>query len=198
MAGTAKAYDSSLTAHGPTDIWLDVAVPSAGAEMTLYTDGTPDATANPSARHVGMLKTGAECSINAEIQEKTSDNLTTPYDVTLLTTQALIKGDWLQLLDTQLIAKLALGATRTAPSGKEKVTFGSLSAVAYTVAAAIWATSADATKFVVFQLYKCYNKAGWKAALNRKEDAAGDLELTGVAVTSRATADQVAALWKMV
>ena len=198
MAGTAKNYDSAVTAHGPTDIWVDIAVPGASAQMTLYTDGTPDATANPSARHVGMLKTGAEVSISAQIQEKTSDNLTTPYAVNLLTSEALIKGDWLQILDTQLINKLSLGGTRTTPSGKEVITFGSLSTVTYTVGAAIWALVADATKFAVFQIYKCYNKSGWKAVLNRKEDAAGDLELTGVAITSRATEDQVCALWKQV
>ena len=54
MPATAKNYDSAVTAHGPTDIWLSLAIPGAGAEITLFTDGTPDETANPSARHVGM------------------------------------------------------------------------------------------------------------------------------------------------
>ena len=196
MAGTTKDYNVSATAHGPTDIWGKLTVPGAGAEITLHTDGTPDATANATAKHIGMLKTGCTCEVTGEIQEKTSDNLTTPYAVNLKTALATIKGDWLQVLDMDLVALLSLGSTKTTPSGKEKVTWGSLSAVVYTCAAAIWALTNSSTLFAAFTLYKCYNKSGWKAELNRENDAAADLELTAVALTTRADADQVAALWK--
>lgn len=198
MPGTAKSYNSAMVARGPGDVWIEIAVPAAAGTITLHTDGTPESVANPNAKHIGMFKTGTECEINAEIQERTSDNLATPYAVSLLSAAGTIKGDWLQILDTILVEKLSLGGTRITATGKEIVQFGSLSSVTYTPAAVIWALAEDATKFALFQLYKAYNAAGWKATLNRNEDGASDLELTGVAITSRATADQVAQIYKQV
>jgi hypothetical protein len=198
MPGTTKSYNSAMTARGPADLWLKLAVPAAAGTITLHTDGTPESVANPTAQHVGMLKTGSEVEINAEIQERTSDNLSTPYAVALLTSKATIKGDMLQVLDTLLIATISLGGTRITATGKEIIQFGSLSAVAYSSVAAIWALAEDATKFAVVNLYRAYNASGWKATLNRNEDGTNGLELTGTAITSRATEDQVCQIYKQV
>lgn len=198
MPGTAKAYNSAMVARGPADLWLKLAIPAAAGTITLHTDGTPESVANPTAQHVGMFKTGTEVEIAAEVQERTSDNLTAPYAVSLRTTKATIKGDMLQVLDTLLIATLSLGGTRITSTGKEIIQFGAISSVAYSSVAAIWALAEDATKFAVVNLYRAYNASGWKATLNREDDGTNDLELTGTAITSRATEDQVCQIYKQV
>lgn len=198
MPGTAKAYNSAMVARGPADLWLKLAIPAAAGTITLHTDGTPESVANPTAQHVGLMKTGTEVEITAEVQERTSDNLASPYAVSLLQSSATIKGDMLQVLDTLLIATISLGGTRITSTGKEVIQFGSLSTVTYNSCALIWALAEDATKFALVNLYRAYNAGGWKTTLNRNEDGANDLELTGTAITSRAEADQVCQIYKQV
>lgn len=196
MPGSTKDYDSAVTASGPVDIWFECAVPGAAAAPTLHTDGTPESVANPSAVHAGMLKTGGGVSIQGEIQERTSDNLSAPYDTRLLTSSMSIKGDMLQVLDAVLLGLITLGATvpGSPPTGKTGITLGSISGVNYTVAMAVWERK-TAGKYANAVLYNCYNAAGFELSLNRNEDAAAEIDLRGVAVGSRATEDQVGAIW---
>lgn len=194
MAGTAKSYLASATISGPVDIWFDVAVPGAGLSPTLFTDGTPESVANPAAIHAGMLKTGGGVGVTAEIQEKTSDNLVTPYETTLLSSQMSVKGDMLQLASSVNLVQIAPGATSATDTGKTGVTFGAITSPNYTVLLAVWAKK-DATKFMAAILYNAYQASGFEMTLNRKEDAAAETEFKGLAVTTRATADQAGALW---
>lgn len=194
MAGTAKAYTAAKTISGPVDLWDGVAVPGAGLSPTLHTDGTPDATASPSAHHMGMLKKGGKVGIQAELQEKTSDNLAAPYEVTLLTATMSIGGDVLQLADSVILSKIVPGATSATDTGKTGVTVGALTSPAYVCLLAVWAKK-DPTKFMSAIIYNAYQANGFDLTMNRSEDAAADVEFKSVAVTSRATADQVGALW---
>ena len=73
MAGTAKTYTSSQIILGPADVWLSVAVPSAASRMTLFSDGTPDAIANPSAVHLGLTAAGTTFEYKPESQDFGSD-----------------------------------------------------------------------------------------------------------------------------
>jgi hypothetical protein len=176
------------------DIWFDVAVPGAGLSPTLHTDGTPDATASPAAIHAGMLKTGGGVTISAEIQEKTSDNLAAPYEVTQLTAAMSVTGDMLQLANAALLLQIVPGTTTATDTGKTGVTIGNLSTPNYTVLLAVWAKK-DPTKFMSAIMYNSYQKKGFDLKLNRKEDAAAEVEFGGLAVTSRAAGDTVGALW---
>jgi len=196
MPGTPLAYDSTKTLHGPTDLWGKLAIPGAAAEITLHTDGTPESVANPTAKHVGMLKTGATLIQNATVNEKSSDNFPTPYAVSIATQECRIEGDFLQMTDMDLVVMLTLGGTKTVPTNKEKITYGSLQTVSYMSAAAIWLLEGSSTLYGVYNLYRCYNASGFNAAMNRNEDSAGSINLVGTAITTRAAADQVAALWK--
>jgi len=194
MAGTAKAYTAAKTISGPVDIWFDVGLPGAGASPTLHTDGTPDATASPTAVHAGMLKKGGGVAVAAELQEKTSDNLTAPYEVTLLTATMSIKGDMLQLADAALLVQITPGATSATDTGKTGITLGAITSPNYTVCLAVWAKK-DPTKFMAAIIYNAYQANGFDMTLNRTEDSVAEVEFKSVAVTTRATADQVGALW---
>jgi hypothetical protein len=141
-----------------------------------------------------MLKTGGGVTVTAEIQEKTSDNLAAPYESTQLTAAMSVTGDMLQLANAAELVQIVPGATSATPSGKTGVTIGNLASPNYTCLLAIWAKK-DPTKFMMAILYNAYQSAGFEMALNRREDAAAEIEFKGLAVTSRAAADTVGALW---
>lgn len=195
MAGTAKAYASTYTVSGPIDLWFSCAVPGAAAAPTLHADGTPESVANPSALHAGMLKGGGGFNINTEIQERSSDNLVAPYEVKLLTATMALTGEMLQFNVTRLQA-ITLGATTpgSPPSGKTGITIGSISNVASSCVLGIWEQKTSGKYFNVV-IYDAYQANGFELSLNRNEDAAANVEFRSKAVTTRATADQVGAIW---
>lgn len=195
MAATAKNYDAQTTVSGPVDIWMECGVPGAGAAPTLASDGTPDSVSSPNAVHAGMLKTGGKVGINAEIQERTSDNLVAPYEIRLLTAQMTIGGDMLQM-DANLLGLITPGGTEDAspPTDKTGVTIGALAVVNSSAVYAIWERKV-AGKFFNAVIYDAYQANGFELALNRNEDGAAEVEFRSLAVGSRATPDQVGALW---
>lgn len=195
MAGTARNYDAQTTVSGPVDIWMNCAVPGAGAAPTLFTDGTPDATANPTAVHAGMLKTGGSVGVEAEIQERTSDNLVAPYEIRLLTAIMTIGGDMLQF-DATLLGLITPGATLDAgpPTDKTGVTLGALATVGSSCVNAIWERKVTG-KYFDAVIYDAYQANGFNLTLNRNEDGAAEVEFRSLAVGSRAVPDQTGALW---
>jgi hypothetical protein len=195
MAATPKNYSALTTVNGPVDIWLDCGVPGAGAAPTLASDGTPDDVTSPNAEHAGMLKTGGGVSINAELQERTSDNLVSPYEIRLLTAVMAITGDMLQF-DATLMGWITPGATvdATPPTGKTGITIGSISAVNSSCVYAVWERK-TAGKYYNAVIYDAYQANGFELALNRNEDGAAEVEFRSLAVGTRATEDQVGAIW---
>jgi hypothetical protein len=194
-SGTAKGYASTYTVSGPLDIWFKAAVPGANGAPTLHTDGTPEATANPNCVHAGMLKGGGGFNVNAELQERTSDNLAAPYEVKLLSSSMALTGEMLQF-NAALLQIITPGASTpaTAPSGKTGITLGSISNVASTCVLGIWEQKTTGKYFNVV-LYDAYQANGLELSLNRSEDSAANVEFRSKAVSSRATADQVGAIW---
>lgn len=195
MAVTAKAYSALTTVSGPVDVWAKNGVPGAAAAPTLASDGTPDSVSNPSAKHMGMLLKGGGFSVNAELQERKSDNLVAPYEIRVLTATMSIKGDMLQF-DAALLGLITPGATipGTPPTAKTGITIGSVSAVNSSCVMAVWERK-TAGKFYNAVIYSAYQKNGFDLALNRNEDGAADVEFASLAVTSRASTDQVGAVW---
>ncbi len=51
MAGTATDWNAAAIAVTKGQLWANLAIPAAGARLTVATDGTPDAIANPNAKH---------------------------------------------------------------------------------------------------------------------------------------------------
>lgn len=195
MAGTAKSYNTANTEIGPWDIWLNVAVPGAGARITLATDGTPDATANPSAKHLGMTKSGGKIIYNPSITEFEADELTAAILVQNIKEVLGLQGDALQVLDTTLLSYLMAGATRNTGSGFEELAIGGKQTVSTFTVAGIAPIYADVTKFLVVNLYKAYNKAGLNMAISRKEMASTPFDFQATAISSRAVNDQAGKIW---
>lgn len=198
MAGTSKSYNTAYVEIGPGDIWLNVAVPGADAAVTLHTDGTPESVANPSAVHLGMTTDGAKLVYAPNITEFESDEQTSSI-ITQNVGEALrIEGNMIQTLDTSLLNYLIAGGTRTTGSGFERITIGGKQTVPTFTVLYVAPIYADTTKFLVYNLYKAFNKSGFDMDVSRKKMSAIPFSFVGQAISSRAVGDQTGAIWKSV
>lgn len=199
MAGTAKNYNGNQIVLGPSDLWLNVAVPSAAARLTLDADGTPDATANPNAVHLGMTAGGVTFEYMPEIQDFTSDELTAPHMSRIISEKASLKGEFLQVFNWSLLEKMTVGGTRNVntntSTGYEELTMGGVSTVSTFSVALIGPDIQGSGQYWVVQLYKTFNKSGFTFAVTRKDQSRAPFEFSGLAVTTRAVGDQIANFW---
>jgi len=199
MAGTATNYDTSTI---PVDVvgqvWAGLATPSAGARITLHTDGTPDATANPNAIHLGHTKEGSKVTITASQIKHYADEVATPIKATVDVVDMMIEGSFLQIMDADVLKKLTDGfGTYGTGSGYVENTIGRKT-LAYQSVALIWPTPADATKFAVAHIYQAINEAGLSWQISRKGMSETPFKFVAFAIASRAAADQVGNYWYQV
>ena len=199
MAGTAKNYNGNQIVLGPSDLWLDVAVPNAASRLTLDADGTPDGTANPTAIHLGMTAAGVTFEYMPEIQDFTSDELTAPHMSRIISEKASLKGEFLQVFNWNLLAKMTVGGTRNVntntSTGYEELTMGGVSTVSTFSVALIGPDIQGTGQYWVVQLYKTFNKSGFTFAVTRKDQSRAPFEFSGLAVTTRTVGDQIANFW---
>lgn len=199
MPGTAKNYNANQIVLGPSDLWLNVAVPLAGARLTLDADGTPDSTANPNAVHLGMTAGGVTFEYVPEIQDFTSDELTAPHMSRIISERATLKGEFLQVFNWNLLEKMTVGGTKNTntntSTGYEELTMGGLSTISTYPIALIGPDIQGSGQYWVVQLYKTYNKSGFSFTVTRKDQSRAPFEFTGLAVTTRTAGDQIANFW---
>jgi len=199
MAGTAKNYNANQIVLGPSDLWLNVAVPAASSRMTLDTDGTPDATANPNAIHLGMTAGGVTFEYVPEIQDFSSDELTAPHLSRIISERATLKGEFLQVFNWNLLEKMTVGGTKSVDTntstGYEQLTMGGLSTISTFSIALIGPDISGTNQWWVVQLYKTFNRAGFNFTVTRKDQSRAPFEFNGQAVTSRAAGDQIGNFW---
>ncbi len=199
MAGTSKNYDSNEIVLGPSDLWVAVAVPSASSRMTLHTDGTPDSTANPNAIHLGMTAGGVTFEYKPEIQEFGSDELTAPHLSRIISESCSLKGEFLQVFNWNLLAKMTVGGTKNVntdtSTGYEELTIGGLSTITPFSVALIGPDISGSSQYWVIQLYATYNAAGFNFTVTRKDQSKASFEFKGLAITSRTSGDQICNFW---
>lgn len=199
MPGTAKNYNQNQIILGPSDVWLNVAVPSAASRLTLDADGTPDATANPNAIHLGMTVGGTTFEYVPEVQDFTSDELTAPHLSRIISERLTLKGEFLQVFNWQLLASMTVGGTRNVntntSTGYEELTIGGQSTISTYSIALIGQDIQGTNQYWVVQLYRSFNRAGFNFTVTRKDQSRAAFEFNGMAITSRATGDQIGNFW---
>ena len=195
---TASNYDVTKIAAGTKVMfYAGLGIPSAGARLTLHTDGTPDATTYTTAVHLGFTDKGCTLTAKGSWQKYYADDFASPIKVALDATEMSIQADLLQVEDFALMTKLTAGmGTYATGSGYKELAFG-IGTVTYESVAAIWASEADSTKFCVFHIYKALNEGGIDGMnIARKGDKAiVKANFTGFDVTSRAATDTVGKYW---
>lgn len=180
----------------PAQIWAGLALPGAGAFLTLDANGEPDATANPTRKHLGHTAEGAALLVKPSYNEFTVDESPAPIKRNVGGVEIAISANLVQIMDFDLAVLLLPGiATKSTPSGKIALNFG-LIAVAYTSVAIIYPLESNAAKYAVFHVYRGANDEGISAEFGRTKMAGTACSFKGHAITSRATTDQYGAWWQ--
>lgn len=198
MAGTATNWNVAAIANSIGQLWANVAIPAAGARLTLHTDGTPDSTASPNARHLGMTREGAKYMVKPTYEDYFADEFRAPIKSQITALEAAITAELLQVTDMALLELLSAGfGTKATGTGYEELALGEI-ALVYTSIALIFPLEADPTKFGVFHLYKTRNEGGIETDMGRKKLSGLPVNFKGLDIPSRAKADTLGKFWKQV
>jgi hypothetical protein len=196
MAGTADNFSTVDVGIGPGKFYIDLGTGSgqwdgaAGVRLILAADGTPDATQNPNARHVGWTDAGWQFSVKPTFTNFNADESPDPIISRVTAQEAVISGSLLQVMDMDLVEVLNPTATRSDVMGSEGVTFGNATQQ-YTSVALIWPFEDDPTRFGAVHLYKAFNDTGLAGNITSKEISKSPVAFRGLAVSTRAQADRV-------
>lgn len=202
MAGSTLHYDATLLTNAGiyAAFWIGMAIPGAGARASLFTDGTPDGTANPTAKHLGHTTEGWEMTAKADTEDQSVDEVVTPVDTIITNLNVALAANMAQTQDVSGTLQYLISGfgTYSTAAGYEQMTLGTPSSLVYTCAALIFPTKADPTKFMIYQLYRSKNDNGLANQIKRKGLGNNPVSFKGYAITSRASADQVGNFWKQI
>jgi hypothetical protein len=196
MAGTADNYVVEAVLIGPCKIYADLGTGSgqwdgaAGVRLILHTDGSPDATQNPSARHVGWTQDGAEWLVKPNVLNFIPDESLDPVISRVQDEEKVISASAWQVGDMDLAEILMPTATRSDVMGSKGLTFGGSGVLSYTSVAVIAPLEGDPTRFAVFHLYKAFNDQGLAAQLTSKKPTASPVAFRGQGIGTRAAGDR--------
>lgn len=191
MAGTAATVVTNNVMRGPVKLFLNVALPAAGATLTLHTDGTPDSTASPNAVYVGGTKEGCRMITEVDIGEEFMDELPGPSRTHIVRERARLEFTYLELLDFSKFDKVLINNLYTTAAGYKRLTGGGLLTITAFPVAAIAENPAVPGKFITFMLYAAYNRQGLDVLLSRSTRAEMSASFEGLAIPGRPAGDQV-------
>lgn len=196
MVGTPVNWEVGAIAKGPGQLWTNLSVPAAGGKLKIDADGTPDATDNPNAVHVGMTEAGSAILLKQTFTDFFADEFINPIIKSLASEEAAITGNWLQVTNMDIVEVMTPGLMRSDGAGFDRVTFGGTGQITYYSTALIFPLESDPTLYGVFQLYKAVNDPGLAFEVSRKKLGTSPFAFRGVSITSRTSGDQVGAYWK--
>jgi hypothetical protein len=198
MPGTAPSWKTTAIAQNAGQLWANLAIPGAGARLTLDADGTPDATANPDAMHLGATTAGSKLMIKSTLTNFNVDEFKAPIITNIEAVQMCIAAELVGVTDLDLMEFLLPGVgTATAASGYEQVSVGT-KAIAYSSIALIFPLIEDTTKYGVFHLYRAVNDAGVEWSVGRTVLGSTPVNFVGYEITTRAATDTLGSYWKQI
>lgn len=196
MGATADNYVVEAVLIGPCKIYADLGTGSgqwdgaANVRLILHTDGSPDSTQNPSAKHVGWTQDGAEWLAKPSVLNFTPDESLDPVISRVQAEEKVISGQAWQIGDMDLAEILMPTATRSDVMGSKGLTFGGTGVLTYTSVAVIAPLENDPTRFACFHLYKSFNDQGLAAQLTSKKPTASAFAFRGLGIGTRAAGDR--------
>jgi hypothetical protein len=164
----------------------------------LDADGTPDATANPTAFHFGATKAGAKLMIKGTFKKFSVDEFRAPIVTNVDAIEMGIAAELVGITDMDVMKNLlpGVGSYSTA-SGYKQITVGSI-AIVYQSVANIFPLIEDTTKYGIFNVYKSLNDNGVEWAQSRVELGFTPANFVGYEITTRAAADTLGNYWKQI
>jgi hypothetical protein len=203
MAGTADNFLTNRIALGPGKIYGNLGGTSnaewdlgAGVRLLLHTDGSPNATQNPNAVHLGMTEGGEQWSVKPTKTDLFADEFTDPIASRVTAEEIMLAGSLLQISDMAVQAIMNPTATRSDVGGSEGLTWGGGGAILYRSFAVIWPIEGSTTLFQVFHIYKGYNDAGIAAQITKSKLGASPFAIRGYSITTRTAGDQAARFFR--
>jgi hypothetical protein len=197
MAGTATRYNPLTIPMGiVAQLWANLAVPAAAARITLDADGTPDATANPNAKHLGHTDAGLTVTARETNQDWFADENPFPIGSSIDTAELMIEGAALQIADEEAMKVFGAGiGTYSTAAGYKQFTLGFKPTISYNSMAVIWPSPLDPTKYAIFNMYNARNVNGFQFQIGRKVRGSSGFQIKGYGLTARAAADQLGNYW---
>lgn len=194
---TATRYNVATIPQGViATLWAGLAIPGAGARITIDSDGTPDETENPSATHLGHTDAGITVTATETVTDFFADELSAPIGSGIDTASISISGTLLQVNDEEVMKVLAANiGTYSTAAGYKQLTLGIKASLTNSSIAVVYPSPMDATKFAVFHLYSARNTAGFTFSLGRKTRSGTPFTITGYPISSRAAADVYGNYW---
>ena len=197
MAGTADNWVVTNVAIGPGKFYANLAVPGAGGRLILAADGTPDATQNPLAVHLGMTEKGTAWSIKPTLSNFFADEFVDPIISRVTGNEIAITGSLYQIMDMALANILLPSATRSDLAGTTGVSLGTVPELTYTSVAVIFPIEGiTPVIYGVMHLYKAFNDQGLAAQITSKALSATPFAFRGVAIPTRAATDTTGRFFK--
>jgi hypothetical protein len=191
--GPARAYANlGGTANAPWDL-------ADGVRLLLHTDGSPNATQNPNAVHLGGTEGGEEWSVKSTKTDFFDDEHMDPQTSRVTQEEAVLSGSLRQVSDMAVQAIMNPTATRSDVGGSEGLTWGKSSPViVFRSFAVIWPVEGSTTLFNVFHIYKGYNDQGMAVQISSKKAAASPFAIRAYGIPTRAENDQLARFFRQV
>lgn len=199
MAGTALNFNAAHITNQYGWFWVGLAIPAAAARITLFTDGTPDATANPSAKHLGHTTEGWEMTAQASTEDMVVDEQVAPIDTSISDLAVALAANLAQTQDISgVLQHLVQGfGTYATAAGYEQIQ-GGIATIVFTACALITPTKNDATKYMIYNLYKSKNDSGLANQIKRRGLGSNPVAFRGYGITSRAATDTTFNFWKQI
>lgn len=199
MAGSALNFSATQITNNYGWFWVGLAVPGAGARITLHTDLTPESVANPSAKHLGHTTEGWEMTANSSTEDQNVDEQVAPVDTIINELAVALAANLAQTQDISgVLQHLVQGfGTYATAAGYEQIQLG-ITPIVFTPCALIFPSKADATKGVIYNLYKSKNDSGLANQIKRRGLGNNPVAFRGYGITSRAATDTVGNFWKQI
>ena len=197
---TADNWVTTNVAIGPGKLYAELAIPGAGGRLILSSDGTPDATQNPSAVHLGMTEEGSAWSIKPTVQTFMADEFQDPILTRITGNEIALTGSLYQVMDMAIADLLLQNATRSDLSGTQGVSIGTVSVPQYTSVAVIFPIEGSSGPVVygAFHLYKAFNDQGLAAQITSKKLSSTPFAFRGIAIPTRAAGDTTGRFFKQI
>lgn len=199
MPGTALSFTTAQITNQYGWFWVGLAIPGAGARITLHTDGTPESVANPTAKHLGHTTEGWEMSAATTTEEQFVDESAVAVDTVINELTVALAANLAQTQDISgTLQHLVSGfGTYGTAAGYEQIQLG-ITPLVYTASALIFPSKFDVTKFMVYNLYKSKNDSGLANQIKRRGLGNNPVSFRGYGITTRAATDTTGNFWKSI
>lgn len=196
MGATPDNFVNQNVPIGPGRLYIDLGQNNgewdfaSGIRLILDTDGSPDSTQNPNAKHVGWTDAGSQFSIKPTFQQFFGDESPDPIFSKITAQEAVISGSLLQVMDMDLVEALNSTVTRDDGDGGVSVTIGQ-AAQRYTSVALIWPFEDDTDRFAYIHFYKAQNDQGLAGNITSKDISKSPYAFRALAIGTRPKEDRV-------